>query len=105
MKWLGLETNERKNLALWMLFGGAIVFTAYATAGLWLTASEPTYVFWLAIAAHIQIFTIMTGYVAQLVKRRLHVGRDGIDITDAVDTKYEEYTDSSDSNDDVSRMH
>lgn len=69
MNWLGLETNERKNLALWMLFGGAIIFTAYATAGLWLTASEPTYVFWLAIAAHIQIFTIMTGYVAQLVKK------------------------------------
>jgi hypothetical protein len=82
MGWLGLETNERKNIALWMMFGGALVFTGYAIAGLWLVSSYPQYVFWLAVIAHIQIFSIMAGYIAQLVKRRISAGRDGVSITD-----------------------
>lgn len=82
MKWLSLETNERKNLALWIMFGGGIIFTLYAIAGLWLVASTPLYVFWLAVIAHVQIFSIMAGYIAQLVKRRLSVGREGLSITD-----------------------
>lgn len=82
MKWLNLETNERKNIALWVMFGGCIVFTAYAVAGLVLLASTPKYVFWLAVIAHIQIFSIMAGYIAQLVKRRISAGRDGVSITD-----------------------
>lgn len=82
MKWLRLETNERKNIALWMMFGGALVFTAYAIAGLVLVHNIPNYVFWLAVIAHIQIFSIMAGYIAQLVKRRISAGREGISITD-----------------------
>lgn len=82
MKWLHLETNERKNIALWMMFGGALVFTAYAIAGLVLVHNIPNYVFWLAVIAHIQIFSIMAGYIAQLVKRRISAGREGISITD-----------------------
>lgn len=82
MKWLSLETNERKNLSLWMMFGGALVFTAYAVAGLILVKSIPHFVFWLAIAAHLQIFSIMCGYIAQLVKRRISAGKDGISIAD-----------------------
>lgn len=65
-----------------MMFGGALVFTAYAVAGLVLLHSYPNYVFWLAIVAHIQIFSIMAGYIAQLVKRRISAGRDGVSITD-----------------------
>jgi hypothetical protein len=80
--WLNLETNERKNIALWMMFGGSIVFTLYAIAGLWLVSSYANYVFWLAVIAHAQIFSIMAGYIAQLVKRRITVGRDGVSITD-----------------------
>lgn len=82
MAWLNLETNERKNIALWMMFGGAIVFTAYTVAGLFLLAPHAKYVFWLAIAAHVQIFSIMCGYIAQLVKRRITAGKDGISIAD-----------------------
>lgn len=79
---LNLETNERKNIALWMMFGGAIIFTIYAVVGLWLVASFPNYVFWLAVIAHVQIFSIMAGYIAQLVKRRISAGKDGVSITD-----------------------
>ena len=82
MEWLKLETNERKNIALWMMFGGAIVFTAYTLVGLWLVSGYPNYVFWLAVIAHVQIFSIMAGYIAQLVKRRISAGRDGVSITD-----------------------
>lgn len=82
MKWLNLETNERKNIALWIMFGGGIIFTIYAVVGLWLVSSTPLYVFWLAVIAHAQIFSIMAGYIAQLVKRRISVGREGVSITD-----------------------
>jgi hypothetical protein len=82
MSWLKLETNERKNIALWVMFGGCIIFTLYAVVGLWLVASYPNYVFWLAVIAHMQIFSIMAGYIAQLVKRRISAGRDGVSITD-----------------------
>lgn len=82
MKWLKLETNERKNLSLWMMFGGALVFTVYTIAGLWLVSTRLDYVFWLAVIAHVQIFSIMAGFVAQLVKRRVSAGRDGVSITD-----------------------
>jgi len=64
MKWLSLETSERKNVALWMV------------------STNLEYVFWLAIMAHIQIFSIMCGFIAQLVKRRISAGKDGVSITD-----------------------
>jgi membrane protein YdbS with pleckstrin-like domain len=82
MKLLNLETNERKNLSLWMMFGGALVFTVYAIVGLFLVHTQPHFVFWLAVAAHLQIFSIMCGYIAQLVKRRISAGKDGISIAD-----------------------
>ena len=82
MKLLDLETNERKNLSLWMMFGGAVVFTIYAVVGLVLVKTQPHFVFWLAISAHIQIFSIMCGYIAQLVKRRITAGKDGVSISD-----------------------
>ena len=80
--WLSLETNERKNLALWIMLGGAIIFTVYAVIGLWLVSSVALYVFWLAVIAHVQIFSILAGYIAQLVKRRISVGKEGMSITD-----------------------
>lgn len=79
---LNLETNNRKNIALWMMFGGAVVFTGYAVAGLFLISSHAQYVFWLAVIAHMQIFSIMAGYIALLVKRRITAGKEGVSITD-----------------------
>jgi hypothetical protein len=79
---LQLETNERKNISIWMMFGGAVVFTIFAAVGLWLVSANLQFVFWLAIAAHIQLITIMTGFIAQLVKRRVSAGKDGITISD-----------------------
>lgn len=81
-KALNLETNERKNLAIWMMFGGAVVFTIYATYGLLLVKSNLGFVFWLAIVAHVQIFSIMAGFIAQLVKRRISASKNGVSIED-----------------------
>lgn len=85
MNWLSLETNERKNLSLWMMFGGATVFTIFAGVGLWLVAANLKYVFYLAVLAHLQIITIMTGFIAQLVKRRVSINKGGISLEDSND--------------------
>ena len=65
------------------MFGGAVTFTIFAAIGLGLVAANLEYVFWLAIVAHVQIITIMTGFIAQLVKRRITAGKDGITISDS----------------------
>ena len=80
--WLKLETNERKNIALWMMFGACVIFTIYASIGLWLVSANLKYVLILAAIAHVQIFSIMCGFIAQLVKRRISAGRDGVSISD-----------------------
>lgn len=98
MKFLSLETNERKNLSLWMMFGGAIVFTIFAAIGLWLVAANLKYVFLLAVIAHIQIITIMTGFIAQLVKRRITASKDGITISDAGTIEEQDSTSAGENN-------
>ena len=80
-KW---ETNERKNLALLIMLAWAIVFTIYAVVGLWVVSNVAVYVFWLAVAAHAQVFMILAGFTAQLVKRRISLGREGVQIDDHV---------------------
>lgn len=79
---LSLETNDRKNLSLFMMFGGALVFTIMAAFGLWWVRADKAYVFLLACIAHIQLFSIIAGFIAQLVKRRVKATKRGIEITD-----------------------
>lgn len=77
------ETNQRKNIALWMMFGGALVFTLYLFISLWLVQDDLEKVFGLAVLAHIQLFVIMTGYIAIVVKRRININKEGLSIQDA----------------------
>lgn len=76
------DTNERKNFSMWMMFGGAVIFTIYASVVLYLVREDPHLVFWLGIAAHAQVFSLLAGFVAQLVKRRISAGKDGLSIQD-----------------------
>jgi hypothetical protein len=85
------ETNERKNLALLIMLVWAIIFTIYAIVGLWLVSSTAVYIFWLAIAAHGQVFMLLAGFTAQLVKRRISLGRDGVHIDDRTLCKEENH--------------
>lgn len=64
------------------MFGGSIIFTTFAAIGLWLVAANLKYVFLLAVLAHVQIITIMTGFIAQLVKRRVSASKDGLSVED-----------------------
>lgn len=70
-----------------MMFGGAMVFTIYLFVTLYLVQDDLNKVFWLAVLGHVQIFTIMTGYIALLVKRRIEVSKDGITINDTKQDK------------------
>lgn len=79
---LKLGTNQRQNISLWVMLGGALVFTVYAIAALVIVSAHPEYVFWLGVIAHIQIFSIMAGFIAMLVKRKISAGKDGVAITD-----------------------
>lgn len=68
--------------ALIMLFGGALVMTAYAVLALLLVHQDPSSVFWLGIAAHVQIGIIFTALAAILVKRRLAINTGGVEVQD-----------------------
>ena len=65
------------------MFGGALVFTVYLFASIWLLRFDLVSIFWLAVLAHGQLFTIMTGYIALVVKRRIQINKDGVSIQDA----------------------
>jgi hypothetical protein len=83
MNLLDIETNGRKNIAIWMMFGGSLVFTLFSGIALWMLSTNLAYVFYLALAAHVQILVIMTGFTALLVKRRISVSKDGASIEDS----------------------
>lgn len=82
MRLLHLETNERKNLALWIMLAGMVFFAVYATVAFFWLQSHLGFIFWMGVIAHIQIFSIMAGFIAQLVKRRISAGKQGIEISD-----------------------
>lgn len=64
------------------MLGASFIFTAYATVALFLVHTTAHYVFYLALAAHVQLFSILAGFVAQLVKRRVSAGKEGVSIVD-----------------------
>jgi hypothetical protein len=69
-------------VALW---GAALVFTGFAGVGVYLTRNQPDHAFYLALCAHVQVFAVISGLGALLVKRSYKVGRDGLEITDQSD--------------------
>jgi hypothetical protein len=72
-----LSADGRRAWAFLALLGASGVFTAFAAVALFLLRGSAFYVFWLGIAAHVQLFVCLTGFMAMFVKR---------DLT--VDTKY-----------------
>lgn len=72
----------RKGLAFLFTFGGAVTMTLYAIAALYMVRASAGLVFWLGIAAHVQILAGMGVFYAAFVKRRIKAGRDGVEISD-----------------------
>ncbi|MGA1773155.1 MAG: hypothetical protein ACO387_03495 [Flavobacteriaceae bacterium] len=79
-----LETNQRKNIALLIMFGGAVVFTIYLLVTLYLLKDDLNAIYWLAVFAHLQLFVILSGFTALLVKRRIEVNTEGVIVNDLI---------------------
>lgn len=79
--------DGRRAWAFAALVGGAMVFTVFAAVGVWRAWSNPEYSFYLALAAHAQVFAVLAAIGALLVKRTIKAGRDGVEISDQGDAK------------------
>ena len=67
------------------LVGGCVVFTLFAAVGVYLVSNNADYAFYLALAAHGQVFVGMAALGSLLVKRTMKIGRDGIEFDDKAD--------------------
>jgi hypothetical protein len=72
----------RKAWAFLAMVGGAMVFTLFAAVGVWLVRNSIGLSFWLAVLAHAQVFVVLTGLAALLVKRSVKISRDSVEIDD-----------------------
>lgn len=83
MRFPAISTPDgRRAWAFIAIVGGCIVFTAFAAVGVYLSRTVPDHVFWLALAAHVQVLVGLTCIGALLVRRTIRAGRDGIEISD-----------------------
>lgn len=80
-----LAINEgRRYWAFIAVLGGCIVFTIMAAVGVWLVSSNLKYTFYLALAAHFQIFVGMSTFGFVLGRRmRGKAGRTGLEWDDS----------------------
>lgn len=79
-----IDTHDgRRAFAFLAIVGGCIVFTLFAAVGVWLVSDSPGLSFWLALAAHAQIFLGM-GALGWAMGRRMSVSatRDGVTADD-----------------------
>lgn len=58
------------------------MFTVLAAVGVYLVRNDIERAFWLAIAAHAQVFVGMTAIGALLVKHTVKLSREGVEISD-----------------------
>ena len=74
LEWLGLlDPNGRRAWAFLALLAGSGIMTAFAAVAMYLVQPFSYYVFALGIAAHIQLFVCLSGFMAMFVKRHVDV--------------------------------
>ena len=81
-----ISTHDgRRALSFLAIMGGAMVYTAIIIWSLWMLRDHPGFVFYIALAAHVQVLIGMTALGWQM-GRRLNVAasRDGVTINDSV---------------------
>ena len=81
-----LTAEGRRAAAFLAALCGCAVLTMFAAIGVFLVRGHVTYSFWLAIAAHVQIGVVLTGFIAMFVKRHIKVSRDGVEVSDTGDS-------------------
>jgi zinc transporter ZupT len=77
-----MTADGRRAWAFAALVGGAMTFTLFAAFGVYQLRNVPNFTFWLALAAHAQVFVVLTGLAALLIKRTVSLTRDGVRIDD-----------------------
>ena len=84
MKIPPLDTHDgRRALSFLALLGGCFVMTVFAAVGVYLVSGNATYSFWLAMAAHVQIFVGLSFFGWNLGRRlQAEVSKDGVRIDD-----------------------
>lgn len=73
----------RRNWALWIITGGGMAMSVYAAVALFLI-KEDSYIFYLALAAMVNIFVLFGGIASLLVKRTLSITKSGVSMQDHV---------------------
>lgn len=81
------EAAGRRFWAFLVILGGCIVMTLFAAVGVYLVSEDVKYSFYLAMAAHVQIFFGL-GAFGWVLGRRLQteVGKSGLKLTDGGDS-------------------
>lgn len=84
MKFPSIETHDgRRALSFLAIMGGSMVFTAIIIWSIYEIREHAGFVFWLALAAHAQVFVGMTALGWQMGRRLVaSVTRDGASIDD-----------------------
>jgi hypothetical protein len=79
-----ISTHDgRRALSFLAIIGGCMVFTAIIIWSVWMIRDHAGFVFWLALAAHVQVFVGMTCLGWQMGRRLVaSATRDGVSIDD-----------------------
>lgn len=82
-----IETHDgRRAWSFLAIVGGAMVFSVFIWVALYLLRGHPEFIFYLALAAHMQVFVGMTALGWQMGRRlQFQGGRDGLTINDRGD--------------------
>ena len=84
MRWPDIGTPDgRRAWAFAAIVGGAMVFSLFIWVALWVLRNHEGFVFYLAIAAHVQVFVGMTALGFAMGRRlQASISRDGVEISD-----------------------
>lgn len=78
--------DGRRAWAFAAIVGGAMVFSLFIWIALWMLRDHEGFVFYLAIAAHVQVFVGMTALGFAMGRRlQASISRDGVTIDDKGD--------------------
>lgn len=84
MRFPSIETHDgRRALSFLAIMGGAMVFSLFIWIALYLLRNHEVFIFYLAVAAHVQVLVGMTA-MGWAMGRRVNVsaGKDGIKLDD-----------------------
>jgi hypothetical protein len=77
-----MSHDGRRAWAFAALICACGIFTAFASIGVYLVSENLKYSFYLALAAHAQLFVALGGIVALLVRRSVKITRSGAEFAD-----------------------